>query len=143
LEINLTGTFLCSKYVSKQMIEQGEGGAIIGISSVAAAMGPPGMSAYTASKAGMDALSTVLAAELAPHGITCNIVAPGFIDTAGIDEMRQGDIWERRRQLVPLGGPGKPEECAELVSYLCGSKARWISGQTIYFDGGEIRAAAR
>lgn len=139
IDVNLTGTMLCSKYVARQMIEQGDGGSIVSISSIAGRRGGASAAAYSTSKAAVHVLSGALAAELAPHGITSNVVAPGFIDTARIDELREGDRWERRLRTIPMGRAGTVDETAELVRYLCGPHARWLSGQTIYIDGGETR----
>lgn len=139
IDVNLTGTMLCSKYVARQMIDQGDGGSIVSISSIAGRRGGASAAAYSTSKAAVHVLSGALAAELAPHGITSNVVAPGFIDTARIDELREGDRWERRLRTIPMGRAGTVDETAELVRYLCGPHARWLSGQTIYFDGGETR----
>lgn len=139
IDVNLTGTMLCSKYVARQMIDQGDGGSIVSISSIAGRRGGASAAAYSTSKAAVHVLSGALAAELAPHGITSNVVAPGFIDTARIDELREGDRWERRLRTIPMGRAGTVDETAELVRYLCGPHARWLSGQTIYIDGGETR----
>lgn len=139
IDVNLTGTMLCSKYVARQMIEQGDGGSIVSISSIAGRRGGASAAAYSTSKAAVHVLSGALAAELAPHGITSNVVAPGFIDTACIDELREGDRWERRLRTIPMGRAGTVDEAAELVRYLCGPHSRWLTGQTIYIDGGETR----
>jgi len=142
VDINLTGTMLCCKYVSNQMMTQGDGGSIVSISSGAALKGQATFSAYTASKAGVHALNAVLAAELGPHGITANVIAPGLLDTARVDMLREGDRWEKRLATVPMGRAGTVEEVAELVRYLCGPHARWISGDVFLMTGGEVRRAA-
>jgi len=142
VDVNLTGTMLCSKYVSRQMIAQDEGGSIISISSVAAVRAPATYAAYSASKAGIHALSATLAAELGPLGITANVIAPGFLDTARIDVLRTEGRWDRRLKSIPIGRPGTPEEVAELVRYLSGPHARWISGEVIMMNGAEVRRAA-
>ena len=142
VDVNLTGTMLCYKYVSKHMIEQGAGGSIVSISSGAAIKAPPTFSAYAASKAGLHALNASLAAELGSHGITANVIAPGFLDTARIDMLRQEGRWQQRLASIPAGRAGTPEEVAELVRYLCGPHARWISGEVIMMNGGEVRRAA-
>ncbi len=139
IDINLTGSMLCAKYVARQMVAQGQGGAIVGVSSVAALRGAGRAAAYSASKAGMHALNASLAMELAPHGVTVNVVAPGFIDTARIDELREGNRWEERLRTIPIKRAGSAGEVAELVGYLCGPSARWISGQVFVIDGGENR----
>lgn len=82
IEVNLTGSMLCAKYAAKQMITQGEGGSIVSISSGSALKAPATFAAYAASKAGIHALTSSLADELGPHGITANVVAPGFLDMA-------------------------------------------------------------
>lgn len=142
IDTNLTGTMLCSKYAARQMQRQGAGGSIVSISSGAAVKAPATFAAYAASKAGVHALSAVLAAELGPSGITANVVAPGFIDTARIDMLRQGERWQRRLDSIPLRRAGTVEEIAELVRYLCGPHARWISGEVFLINGGEVRRAA-
>jgi 3-oxoacyl-[acyl-carrier protein] reductase len=142
VDVNLTGTMLCCKYVSRQMMKQGAGGSIVSISSAAAVKAPPNVAAYAASKAGIHALNAVLAAELGPHGITANVIAPGVLDTARTDVLREGGRWEQRLAVVPMGRPGTPEEVGELVRYLCGPHARWISGEVFLMTGGEVRRAA-
>jgi len=142
VDVNLTGTMLCCKYVSRHMIRQGMGGSIVSISSAAAVKAPPRVSAYAASKAGIHALNAVLAAELGPHGITANVIAPGVLDTARVDVLRERGRWEQRLAVVPMGRPGTPEEVGELVRYLCGPHARWISGEVFLMTGGEVRRAA-
>ncbi len=143
VDINLTGTMLCSKYVSQQMIAQGDGGSIISISSGAALKAPATFAAYAASKAGMHALMSALADELGEHGITANVIAPGFLDTARIDMLRDPATWERRLSTIPIKRPGTVAEVADLVRYLCGPSARWISGDVLLMTGGEVRRAAR
>jgi 3-oxoacyl-[acyl-carrier protein] reductase len=139
IDVNLTGTMLCSKYVSRQMIAQGDGGSIVTISSVAGARGGANTAAYATAKGALHIFTGSLAAELGSDGITANVVAPGFIDTARIDELREGDRWERRLRSIPIGRAGEPQEVAETVRHLCGPSTRWLSGQTIYIDGGETR----
>lgn len=143
LEVNLTGTMLCCKYAARQMIAQGTGGTIVSMSSIAAMSGTATFSAYGASKAGIHALNGSLAAELGPHGICCNVVAPGFLDTARIDTLREAGRWADRLKTIPMGRPGQAEEVAQLVRFLCGPNARWISGEVFVIDGGETRRAAR
>jgi 3-oxoacyl-[acyl-carrier protein] reductase len=142
VDVNLNGTMLCCKYVSRQMIRQGTGGSIVSISSAAAVKAPPTVAAYAASKAGIHALNAVLAAEIGSHGITANVIAPGVLDTARVDVLREAGRWEERLAVVPMGRPGTPDEVAELVRYLCGPHARWISGEVLLMTGGEVRRAA-
>lgn len=142
IAVNLTGTMLCSKYVAKQMITQGDGGSIVSISSGAALKAPATFAAYAASKAGIHALNSSLADELGVHGITANVIAPGFLDTARIDVLRDPERWDKRLSSIPIKRPGTVEEVAELVRYLCGPHARWISGDVFLINGGEVRRAA-
>jgi NAD(P)-dependent dehydrogenase (short-subunit alcohol dehydrogenase family) len=142
VDVNLTGAMLCSKYVARQMVTQGDGGSIISISSGAALKAPANFAAYAASKAGVHALSSSLADELGPHDITANVVAPGFLDTARIDGLRDPEKWQKRLSTIPIKRAGTVEEVAELVRYLCGPHARWISGDVFLINGGEVRRAA-
>ena len=142
VDVNLNGTMLCCKYASRQMIAQGDGGSIVSISSTAALKAQAAFSAYAASKGAIHALNAVLAAELGPHGITANVIAPGILDTARVDMLREGGRWEKRLATVPLGRAGTVEEVAELVRYLCGPHARRISGDVLLMAGGEVRRAA-
>jgi len=142
VEVNLNGAMYCSKYAAAQMLRQGRGGSIVSISSGAALKAPVNFAAYAASKAGVHALTSSLADELGPAGITANVIAPGFLDTARIDMLREEGRWERRLSTIPIRRPGTPQEVAELVRYLCGPHARWISGEVFLINGGEVRRAA-
>jgi len=142
VEVNLNGAMFCSKYAARQMLKQGQGGSIVSISSGAAIKAPVNFAAYAASKAGMHALTSSLADELGPAGITANVIAPGFLDTSRIDMLREGGRWEKRLSTIPIKRPGTPDEVAELVRYLCGPHARWISGEVFMINGGEVRRAA-
>lgn len=139
IDVNLTGTMLCSKYVARQMIAQGDGGSIVNISSVVGARGGANTAAYATAKGALHILTGSPAAELGPEGITAKVVAPGFIDTARIDELREGDRWERRLRTIPPRRAGTVREVADTVRHLCGPSTRWLSSQTIYIDGGETR----
>jgi 3-oxoacyl-[acyl-carrier protein] reductase len=143
IDVNLTGTMLCCKHVAPVMMRQGDGGSIVSISSGAALKAVGTFSAYAASKAAVHALNSSLAEELGPHGITTNVIAPGFLDTARIDMLRAEGRWEKRLASIPAGRPGTPEEVAETVRFLCGPHARWISGEVLLMTGGEVRRAAR
>ncbi len=142
VEVNLNGAMLCSKYAARQMLAQGQGGSIVSISSGAALKAPVNFAAYAASKAGVHALTSSLADELGSAGITANVVAPGLLDTARIDMLREPARWEKRLSTIPIKRAGRPEEVAELVRYLCGPHARWISGEVFLINGGEVRRAA-
>jgi 3-oxoacyl-[acyl-carrier protein] reductase len=131
---NLKGTVLCTKVVSRYMIRQ-HYGRIINLSSVVAQMGNPGQSLYAASKAGIIGFTKAMARELGARGVTVNAVAPGFIET----EMT-GKLPEKLRQdflnAIPLGRFGTCAEVAEMILFLAGSQAGYITGQVFNVNGG-------
>jgi 3-oxoacyl-[acyl-carrier protein] reductase len=136
LDVNLKGAFHCTKAVSQVMMKQ-RFGRIINISSVVAVMGNAGQSNYVASKAGLIGLTKSVARELAARGITCNAVAPGFIETqmtASLPESVRADYLAR----VPLSRPGVPEDVASTVAFLASEDAAYITGQLLHVDGGML-----
>lgn len=140
IDTNLTGSFLMSRAVARQQIKQGNGGRIVNISSIAGRLHGPNTAAYAASKAGLQSLTAAMAAELAPYQVTVNAVLPGMIDTFRMDDMGRGEGWQRAiKARVPLGRAGTGEDIAEMVAFLCSSKAAWITGQSIVVDGGSVR----
>jgi 3-oxoacyl-[acyl-carrier protein] reductase len=131
---NLKGTVLCTKAVTRVMIRQ-RYGRIINLSSVVGQMGNAGQSLYAATKAGILGFTKAVAREVASRGITVNAVAPGFIQT----EMTAGlpaKLQEEFLQSIPLGRFGTCEEVAELVAFLAGSGAGYITGQVVNVNGG-------
>jgi NAD(P)-dependent dehydrogenase (short-subunit alcohol dehydrogenase family) len=139
IELNLTGTFLVTKAVGAKMVAQGEGGRIVNISSILGRQGMVTSSAYSASKAGVLLLTQVLALEMAPHKINVNAVCPGLIGTSRMDDVtRPGPVRDMVMRTTPLGREGYPEEIGELVAFLCGPDAAYITGQTINIDGGRV-----
>lgn len=134
IETNLSGAFYCCK--EALMLLSGSGcPSIINISSVNGLMGSVGQINYSASKAGLIAITKTLAKEVARMGITVNVVAPGLIYSG----MAEGITDKRKEELlksIPLGRLGKTDEVAELVQFLSGDKARYITGQTFIIDGG-------
>lgn len=139
--INLKGLWLCLKYEVQQMIKQGNGGAIVNMSSVAGLMGFAGSGIYVASKHGVLGLTKVAAIEYAPAKIRVNAVCPAVIETAMADRAF-GDPETRKRVLAmhPLGRFGKPVEVAEAVLWLCSDKSSFTTGQYIGIDGGLLTA---
>ena len=132
LDINLTGTFLCSQAVLPHMKERGQG-AIINLSSLAAkngglAAGPP----YAAAKAGVSSLTIGLARYLAPHRVRVNGIAPGVIDTA----MTRSPQHDKMSATIPLGEKGQPEDVANCALFLACEDSRHITGEIIDVNGG-------
>lgn len=134
IRINLNGTFNCTRHVCKKMIKQ-KSGRIINISSVVGLMGNIGQVNYSASKAGVIGLTKSTAKELARKNITCNAIAPGFIDTHMTDAMSEEAKIEVIKN-IPLKRLGTPEDVAELVAFLASDQASYITGQIISVDGG-------
>jgi 3-oxoacyl-[acyl-carrier protein] reductase/meso-butanediol dehydrogenase/(S,S)-butanediol dehydrogenase/diacetyl reductase len=136
IDVNLTGTFLASQAAARRMIAQGEGGCILNISSIASRLAGASAAAYSASKAGINALSRALAMELAPHRIRVNAVLPGVIETARMDDLGREERWRATLQRIPLGTAGTGMEIAYLCTYLCSDMGAWITGQDLTVDGG-------
>ena len=134
IDTNLTGTFLFCKLVGAVMM-RGRYGRIINISSVSGLMGNPGQANYSASKAGVIGFSKTIARELASRNITVNVVAPGFITTDMTDVLPE-KIKTEVKERVPLRRLGTPEDIADLVCYLSGPGASYLTGQVIAVDGG-------
>ena len=137
LSVNLTGVMLTNRAVARRMIDQGDGGAIVNISSGAAKIPMVGSADYSVSKAGVWMLTRVLALELAPHSIRVNTVAPGVIDTPMALGLSQNE--ERRaafERFVPLGRLGEAEDIAEASLFLLSDHASYITGQILHPDGG-------
>jgi len=136
MDVNLKGAFIMTKLASKPMMKA-RYGRIVNISSVVALIGNVGQVNYVASKAGIIGLTKASALELAPRGITVNAVAPGFIETDmtnGLTDSVKFDMLSR----VPLGRFGTPNDVAELVAWLCGDAASYITGQVVSVNGGMI-----
>lgn len=137
LSTNLNGTFYMSRACAQRMVAQGRGGSIVNISSLAARLLAAETGVYAASKAAVNALSTVMAAELGPQGIRVNAVCPGIIDTSRLDDIGRGEMWQGiLRTFVPLGRAGTGEDIANMVAFLCSDQGAWVTGQHIYVDGG-------
>ena len=133
LQTNLKGAFLLSKRAARAMTRR-KSGRIVNISSQAAQTGEIMGAHYSAAKAALLGLTKSAARELAPHGVTCNAICPGFVETPMLstDEAKR----EKQRALVPLGRFGKPEEIAALCVYLCSDEAAYVTGQIFAVDGG-------
>ena len=142
IAVNLTGAWLGCQAAAKQMVAQGEGGRIINVSSVHEDLAMPTNSPYCATKGGVRMLMRTLAVELAPHDITVNNIAPGAIETP-MDAPLEQDPDEMKELLseIPLGRMGKPEEVANLALFLASDDSSYVTGSTLFVDGGMIRHA--
>ena len=143
LDVNLTGAFHCTQLVARQMIEQGQGGRVVFITSLSENVTSPSQVDYAASKAGLRMTMRGFATALGPHGITCNAVAPGMILT---DMTRH--YWEQPgpakhiKQRVPVGRIGTPTDIGHAVVFLASAEAEYISGISLTVDGGHQACCA-
>jgi len=134
LRTNLTGCFVTAQAAARAMVQGGEGGAIVTLSSVSGQFGGTGRAAYGASKGGIETLTKVLAAELAPHGIRVNGVAPGPTQIARTAHgPRQRAAFLDRMAVKRYA---TPEEIAAAVAFLCGPDSRFMAGHILNVDGG-------
>lgn len=137
MRINLDGALLMAQAAGKAMIAGGRGGTIVNISSIASREARPTSGAYTASKAAMNAMSRVMAMELAPHRIRVNALMPGLVETTRMGRLRPIPDWDAFvKGYVPLGVAGEGPEIAWMCAYLCSDMGAWITGQDIAVDGG-------
>ena len=135
-DINVKGMFLLSRAVAQAMIADGQGGRIVNISSGAAESGRVGAAHYCSSKAAVNMFTRVLALELAPHGIMVNAVGPGLIEVPNARLSSQ--YIEEVLAATPLRRIGQPEDVAQAVLYLASPAATYITGTTLYVDGGGL-----
>jgi 3-oxoacyl-[acyl-carrier protein] reductase len=134
INTNLRGAFLCTKFAVRHMMKQ-QWGRVISLSSVVGRVGNAGQANYAASKGGIIAFTKSVAREMGSRNITVNAIAPGFIVTEMTNKLPE----ETRNGLlamIPLARLGQPEDVAELVGFLAGEKAGYITGQVITIDGG-------
>jgi 3-oxoacyl-[acyl-carrier protein] reductase len=136
LSTNLTSAYLCTQQVSMSMIRQ-RYGRIINIASVFGQMGQGGQANYSASKAGLIGLTMAIARELGSRNITCNAVAPGFIETPMTDVLG-ADFKENAAKQIPLGRVGSPEDVANAVAFLASDEASYITGHVLSVNGGML-----
>lgn len=136
INVNLKGTFLCTRVVSRIMMKQ-RYGRIVNISSVIGLRGNAGQANYGASKAGIIGFTKSVARELGSRNITVNAIAPGFIVT-NMTEVLPDNVKAKLMEQVPLGRLGEPGDVANAVAFLVSDEASYITGQTIAVDGGMV-----
>ena len=149
MTVNTKGTFLCSKVVAKLMIERGDGGRIINMSSVSGKKGSPRFAAYSASKFAVIGFTQSLSGELAPHGIRVNAICPGLIETERLSGMASGlkpegtlteeyreQMIERVSSLTPLGRIGTGEDVAKMAAFLASEESEYLTGLAVTVAGG-------
>ena len=139
IDINLRGVFIASQLAARVMVENAIEGAIVNMSSINAQVAIPAIPAYCASKGGVMQLTKVAALALAKHNIRVNAVGPGSIDTemmAGVNA--NPEAFRVAMSRTPLGRSSTAREIGDVVAFLCSQKASYITGETIYVDGGRL-----
>ena len=134
LRTNLKGTYLCTRAALRPMV-RARWGRIVNISSVVGLVGNAGQANYAASKAGIIGFTKSVAREVAQRGVTANVVAPGYVETELTGSLSD-EIKARIRSQVPVGRFGEPGEIAEVIAFLVGEGAGYVTGQTLAVDGG-------
>jgi len=138
IDINLNGSFYMSQVFGQKLIAQGEGGAIINISSIGGKLMAPTTGAYAASKAGLHALTAAMSGEVGVHGIRVNAICPGIVTTSRLDDL-SAEQWQGIvDNYIPLKRAGEPTDIGAMAAFLCSDQGAWISGQLYSVDGGQL-----
>jgi acetoacetyl-CoA reductase len=135
LRVNLFGTFYMTRAFSQQMVERGFG-RIVNFASVYASHPGPGQSQYAAAKAGIIGYTHSTALDLAPHGVTVNVIAPGLIWHERLLGVVAEEVFDKMRSQIPAGRAGRPDEIAQAVAFLLSEHSAYITGQTLHVNGG-------
>jgi NAD(P)-dependent dehydrogenase (short-subunit alcohol dehydrogenase family) len=139
LDVNLVGVFLATQRAARTMVAQGIEGAVVNMSSINAQVAIPAIAGYCASKGGVMQLTKVAALALAPHNIRVNAVGPGSIDTQMMAAVNADkSAFDRAMSRTPLKRPGTAREIGDVVAFLASDKASYVTGETIYVDGGRL-----
>lgn len=133
---NLYSVFYGSKYAARQMISQGTGGRIVNVSSIHAKISEPDASSYTAAKGGIEAFTRTLASELAPYGITANILAPGAVYTEINRDMYTPAVVAALERRIPVGKIAYPKDIAHAALYMVSDESWFMTGARVCLDGG-------
>lgn len=139
LDVNLTGVFLCSQIVARQMVEKGIAGRIVHMASTNGLVGEANLSHYNASKFGVVGLTMTMAIDLAPYHIRVNSVCPGLIKTRLTERSRNDPTWTGEYlKKIPLNRFGEPTEVAAAVAFLASKDSGFITGHQLVIDGGQL-----
>ena len=139
IDVNLTGSYHMCHVFGRILSESGRGGSIINISSIAGKKMGANTAAYSASKAGLHALTACMSREVAAANVRVNAICPGVIDTSRMDDLGRGEEWDQWvRDFIPLGRAGSGNDIASTVIYLCSEQGAWVTGQAWNVDGGSV-----
>ncbi len=138
IQTNLTGTFLMSREFGRRLVDQGQGGSVVNMSSIAGKLLPPNSAAYAASKAGVQAITACMAQELGRANVRVNAICPGYVETVRLDQISKNATWQSTLAAIPLGRTGSPSDIAAAVLFLCSEQGAWVTGQSWNVDGGHV-----
>jgi NAD(P)-dependent dehydrogenase (short-subunit alcohol dehydrogenase family) len=139
IDVNLHGVLYMSRTFAQRFLAAGTPASIVNISSVGGKIAGPSTAAYSASKAGVHAVTAAMAKELGPAGIRVNALCPGIIDTSRLDDIERGDRWDRLVETqIPLRRAGEGLDIAAVTVFLCSDQGSWVTGQQWNVDGGQL-----